>query len=78
MPCLATESNSFSPLPTGWSGYEEAGSNAVFCRANSLRQAKTRNVAAGAHRGLGRKTVLTDQNCLPQEVPQTAANPGKL
>jgi microcystin degradation protein MlrC len=22
--CLATESNSFSPLPTGWSGYEEA------------------------------------------------------
>ncbi|WP_252259910.1 M81 family metallopeptidase [Erythrobacter aurantius] len=23
--CLATESNSFSPLPTGWSGYEETG-----------------------------------------------------
>lgn len=23
--CLATESNSFSPLPTGWSGYEEVG-----------------------------------------------------
>jgi len=25
MVCLTTESNNFSPMPTGWSGYEEAG-----------------------------------------------------